>query len=211
MDNKELKNEDSTKPKKLSKNDVMVVFVLGGPGSGKGTQSEKLVKDFGFIHLSAGDLLRAEQQRPDSLYSELIAKTIRDGEIVPSELTIALLEQSMRESGGKRFLIDGFPRKMDQAIKFEEDVIEAHSVLFFDCSEEVMLERLLERGKTSGRADDNIETIQKRFISFKQQSYPVIEYYQKLGKVHSISCEDLPDIVYQKVKNIYNEVFDENQ
>ncbi|CAG8538233.1 3676_t:CDS:2 [Ambispora gerdemannii] len=190
---------------------LVLVRTRGGPGSGKGTQSENLVKDFGFIHLSAGDLLRAEQQRPDSLYGELIDKAIKAGEIVPMEITIVLLEQAMRESGGKRFLIDGFPRKMDQAIKFEEDVVEAHSVLFFDCPEKVMLERLLERGKTSGRADDNLDSIRKRFITFKQQSYPVVEYYQKQSKVHSISCEDSPDTVYQEVKKTFNAEFNENK
>ncbi|KAG9306633.1 hypothetical protein G9A89_004180 [Geosiphon pyriformis] len=200
-----------TSPKKFTKDDVTVVFVLGGPGSGKGTQSENLVKDYGFIHLSAGDLLRAEQQRSGSKYGELIDNCIKSGEIVPMEITIALLEQAMRETGGKRFLIDGFPRAMDQAIKFEEDVVEAHSVLYFDCTEKVMLERLLNRGKTSGRADDNIDTIRKRFKTFLEQSYPVVEYYKNLGKVHSILCDDSPEVVYTRVKKIFNDEFNENK
>ncbi|CAG8454661.1 4322_t:CDS:2 [Ambispora leptoticha] len=190
---------------------LVLVRTRGGPGSGKGTQSENLVKDFGFIHLSAGDLLRIEKERPGSKYGDLIDRLMKAGEIVPMEITIALLEQAMRESGGKRFLIDGFPRKMDQAMKFEEDVVEAHSILYFDCPEEVMLERLLNRGKTSGRVDDNIDSIRKRFITFKQQSYPVVEYYQRQGKVHSISCVDSPELVYQKVKKIFNEEFNENK
>ncbi|KAF9907778.1 hypothetical protein BX616_000336, partial [Lobosporangium transversale] len=100
--------------------DATVIFVLGGPGVGKGTQCANLVRDFGFVHLSAGDLLRAEQERPGSQYGDLIRSYIKEGKIVPMEVTIALLENAMLASGQTRFLIDGFPRKMDQALKFEE-------------------------------------------------------------------------------------------
>jgi hypothetical protein len=100
---------------------------------GKGTQSSLLVEKYNFSHLSAGDLLRAEQERPGSEYGELIQTCIREGTIVPMRVTIKLLENAMRatlesksgsgwEAGKGRFLIDGFPRKMDQALKFEEDV-----------------------------------------------------------------------------------------
>ena len=101
---------------------------------GKGTQCSLLVEKYHFSHLSAGDLLRAEQDRPDSQYGVLIRTCIREGEIVPMEVTIKLLENAMRaalqsksgssgwDAGKGRFLIDGFPRKMDQALKFEEDV-----------------------------------------------------------------------------------------
>jgi len=104
------------------------------PRSGKGTQCTLLVEKYHFSHLSAGDLLRAEQDRPDSQYGDLIRSYIREGQIVPMEVTIKLLENAMRaalqsksgssgwEAGKGRFLIDGFPRKMDQALKFEEDV-----------------------------------------------------------------------------------------
>jgi UMP-CMP kinase len=164
-----------------------VVFVLGGPGSGKGTNCARLVKDFGFVHLSAGDLLREEQERPGSEYGDLIRHHIKEGLIVPKEVTIALLRNAMKASGKTRFLIDGFPRAMDQALKFEEIVVEGKAVLYFECPEEVMLERLLNRGKTSGRADDNIESIRKRFKTFRDTSYPVIEYYEKQNKVFKAS------------------------
>lgn len=127
--------------------DTSVIFVLGGPGAGKGTQCAKLVNEFGFVHLSAGDLLRAERNRKGSPFGELINNYIAEGQIVPMEITIALLHAAMKAStGSKRFLIDGFPRKMDQALKFEEKVCESKFVLFFDCPEEEMLNRLLNRG-----------------------------------------------------------------
>jgi len=98
---------------------------IGGPGTGKGTQSEKLVKDWDFVHLSAGDLLRAEMAREGSQYGELIKKYIQEGEIVPLEITVGLLQNAMHENirhERRKFLIDGFPRKMDQALAFEANV-----------------------------------------------------------------------------------------
>lgn len=109
----------------FNKQKTSVIFVLGGPGAGKGTQCARLVHDYGFVHLSAGDLLRAEQQREGSEYGTMIKEYIKEGRIVPMEVTIKLLEQDIGaavEEGKTRFLVDGFPRKMDQAIKFDEDV-----------------------------------------------------------------------------------------
>jgi UMP-CMP kinase len=135
-------------------------------------------------------LLRAEQKREGSKYGEIINHYIKEGLIVPMEVTIALLEQAMKEAIAegkeKRFLIDGFPRKMDQAVKFEEVVVPSKLVLFFECPEEVMLKRLLKRGESSGRVDDNIESIKKRFAVFADTSMPVIEAYEKQNKVKKV-------------------------
>ncbi|KAI8645236.1 adenylate kinase-domain-containing protein [Parasitella parasitica] len=184
-----------------------VVFVLGGPGAGKGTQCENIKRDYEFVHLSAGDLLREEQKREGSEYGELIQNYIRDGLIVPMEVTIALLRNAMKESFEKekknRFLIDGFPRKMDQAEKFEETVVEPKFVLYFKCSEEVLLKRLLKRGETSGRVDDNIESIQKRFRVFEETSLPVIEAYEKKDKVRQINSEQPIEDVYSEVEKVF--------
>jgi UMP-CMP kinase len=163
----------------FSPKNVTVLFVLGGPGAGKGTQCANLVRDYHFTHLSAGDLLRAEQDRPGSEFGDLIKDYIKDGKIVPMEVTVQLLENAIQDvvkdsEGGKgKFLIDGFPRKMDQALKFEETVCPSRFVLFFDCPEEEMQKRLLNRGKTSGRTDDNAESIKKRFKVFEETSMPV--------------------------------------
>ncbi|ODV60299.1 UMP-CMP kinase, partial [Ascoidea rubescens DSM 1968] len=187
----------------FQENEVSVIFVLGGPGSGKGTQSANLVRDYGFVHLSAGDLLRAEQNNPDSKYGELIAHNIKNGIIVPQEITIALLENAMKkniEIGKKKFLIDGFPRKMDQALTFEASVVKSSLTLFFDCPEAIMLNRLLERGKTSGRSDDNIESINKRFKTFIETSMPVVDYFDKQNKVVKVFCDQPVDAVYSQVK-----------
>ncbi|SPO00816.1 related to UMP-CMP kinase [Cephalotrichum gorgonifer] len=189
--------------------EVTVLFVLGGPGAGKGTQCARLVDRYNFAHLSAGDLLRAEQARPGSEFGALISDCIRNGTIVPMEVTIKLLQNAMddvlaeqQKSGvakgkGGRFLIDGFPRKMDQAIKFEEDVCRAKLVLFYDCPEDVMEKRLLERGKTSGREDDNAESIRKRFRTFVETSMPVVDLYESEGRLVRISAAPPPDAVFK--------------
>lgn len=191
---------------------VSVIFVLGGPGSGKGTQCANLVRDYGFTHLSAGDLLRAEQDRPDSEFGNMIKEYIREGTIVPMEVTVQLLENAMtevvergenegREGKGKgKFLIDGFPRKMDQAEHFESNVCSSEFTLFFDCPESVMQERLLSRGKTSGRADDNAESIKKRFKTFVETSMPVVEYFESKGKVERVPATEGPEQVYSRVR-----------
>ncbi|KAL8731749.1 MAG: hypothetical protein Q9166_003196 [cf. Caloplaca sp. 2 TL-2023] len=191
----------------FSPDKISVIYVLGGPGAGKGTQCANLVRDYGFKHLSAGDLLRAEQDRPDSQFGNMIKEYITDGKIVPMEVTVQLLENAMtediREKGegtASRFLIDGFPRQMDQALKFEESVCPSKFTLFFDCPEDVMQERLINRGKTSGRADDNAESIKKRFRTFVQTSMPVVDYFGKAGKVVKISATKGPDEIYEEVK-----------
>jgi len=202
-------------------NKVTVIFVLGGPGVGKGTQCANLVRDYGFVHLSAGDLLRAEQKREGSEYGKLIQEYIREGKIVPMEVTVKLLENAMRDAlqtpeptpavgwgeGKGRFLIDGFPRQMDQAIKFDEEVCLSSFVLFFTCTEEVMLQRLLERGKTSGREDDNAESIKKRFRTFEETSMPVVDYYRKQNKVVEVDSTKTVEEVYADVRKAVDDRF----
>ncbi|KAJ5120594.1 adenylate kinase [Penicillium bovifimosum] len=194
---------------RFSPNDVTVVFFLGGPGSGKGTQSANLVKSYGFTHLSAGDLLRAEQVRSGSQYGDLIRDYIREGKIVPMEVTVALLSNAMAETlstsppaaGTKaRFLIDGFPRKLDQAVFFEETVCPSELVLFLDCPESVMETRLLKRGETSGRDDDNAASIRKRFHTFVETSMPVVEDFRKKDKVVTVKADLSPEEVSRLVQ-----------
>ncbi len=186
------------------KDEALVIFVLGGPGAGKGTQCANIVRDYGFKHLSAGDLLREEQDRPDSEFGSYIKEEIKEGRIVKMEVTIQLLENAMTHSisteGNRKFLIDGFPRKMDQATKFEEVVVPSKFTLFFDCDEKTMHERLIGRGKTSGRADDNEESIKKRFKTFVETSMPVVEYFEKEGRVVKVDATKSVNEVYEKVK-----------
>jgi len=181
---------------------VKVVFVLGGPGSGKGTQCANIVEHFGYTHLSAGDLLRAEI-KSGSENGTMIQNMITEGKIVPSEVTIKLLQRAMLESEYDKFLIDGFPRNEENRAAFERVTkIVPEFVLFFDCAEEEMELRLLNRNQ--GRVDDNIETIRKRFKVFVESSLPVIEYYSSRGKVRKIDAGRSVEEVFEAVKSIFS-------
>ena len=164
--------------------------MLGGPGAGKGTQCEMIVKTFGYCHLSAGDLLRAEQAS-GTQEGEIIKTFIKEGKIVPVEVTVRLLKKAMEQSGNDKFLIDGFPRNannVDGWISVMGDSVDVQFVLFLDCPEAEMEKRLLERGKTSGRSDDNIESIKKRFKTYMDETTAVIKAYDAQGKVRKIDA-----------------------
>eukprot|EP00983_Pelagomonas_calceolata_P064947 1148378-Pelagomonas_calceolata.AAC.1 len=171
----------------------------------------------GVVHLSAGDLLRAAAAS-GSPEGNKIAEIMKEGKLVPLETTIGLLKKAMAEQQGKCFLIDGFPRAQNQATKFEEDIGLPGAVLFFDCPEEEMEKRLLKRGETSGRSDDNTvhgaiqgasgkrslfslpaEAIKKRFKTFVEESKPVQGYYEAKGLAKVISAVPPPDDVFQEV------------
>eukprot|EP00735_Rhodelphis_limneticus_P001709 TRINITY_DN12373_c0_g1::TRINITY_DN12373_c0_g1_i1::g.4971::m.4971 TRINITY_DN12373_c0_g1::TRINITY_DN12373_c0_g1_i1::g.4971 ORF type:complete len:198 (-),score=57.31,sp/P15700/KCY_YEAST/53.23/6e-64,ADK/PF00406.17/3.4e-47,AAA_17/PF13207.1/1.9e-09,AAA_18/PF13238.1/6.8e-09,AAA_33/PF13671.1/3.3e-05,Thymidylate_kin/PF02223.12/0.22,Thymidylate_kin/PF02223.12/0.97,AAA_19/PF13245.1/0.086,AAA_28/PF13521.1/0.092,SRP54/PF00448.17/0.11,Zeta_toxin/PF06414.7/0.27,Cytidylate_kin2/PF13189.1/1.5,Cytidylate_kin2/PF1 len=179
-----------------------VVFVLGGPGAGKGTQCAKLVEKYGFRHLSAGDLLR-DAAKSGTAQGEMLSALMKEGKIVPGHITIGLLRDEMEKQPEKIYLIDGFPREMQQALDFESQICPCRFTLFFDCPEEVMEKRLLERGLTSGRADDNIETIKKRFRTFLETSIPVVEMLEKQDRVRKVSATSTPDEVFESILGFF--------
>uniref|UniRef100_A0A182VQI3 UMP-CMP kinase n=1 Tax=Anopheles minimus TaxID=112268 RepID=A0A182VQI3_9DIPT len=189
-----------------------VVFVLGPPGSGKGTQCEKIVKEFGYTHLSAGDLLREERNREGSEFGALIEDNIKNGRIVPVEITCALLENAMNKTiqatGNDRFLIDGFPRNEDNLQGWTSkmaDKVEQQFVLFFECSEQQCTERCLKRGESSGRSDDNAESLKKRFNTYINDTVAIIKHYEELQLVKKIDASASPDAVFEHVKTIFGE------
>jgi UMP-CMP kinase len=158
------KKSSDTSPSSTSDEPLFrVVFVLGGPGAGKGTQCQLLSDNLHWAHLSAGDLLRAERQKEGSELADIINSNISAGKIVPSEITVQLIKNAMvdlrKTSGQTKFLIDGFPRSEGNVNAWKEVVggaADVELVLFFECPEDVLTSRLLERGKTSGRSDDSI-------------------------------------------------------
>ncbi|ENN77885.1 hypothetical protein D910_05855 [Dendroctonus ponderosae] len=183
-----------------------VVFVLGGPGAGKGTQCQKIVEHFGYVHLSAGDLLREERNKPGSQYGELIETYIKEGKIVPVEITCSLLERAIEESGKKNFLVDGFPRNqnnLDGWNKVMADKVNLQFVLFFDCPLEICTARILKRGATSGRVDDNIESLKKRFNTYSTETKPIIEHYAKQNLVKTIDATRPAEEVYKEVESLF--------
>eukprot|EP00127_Corallochytrium_limacisporum_P000614 Clim_evm13s22 gene=Clim_evmTU13s22 len=187
--------------------DQRVIFVIGGPGAGKGTQAEKIVEEYGLSHLSAGDLLRAEVAKGTEL-GTMIDGIVKEGKLVDQEVTITLLRNAMRERkspSNPGFIIDGFPRDTSQGIAFESNVVKSELLLFFECGEETMEKRLLKRGETSGRSDDNIEAIKKRFKTFMEQSLPVVDHYG--DKVVKINAERGVDEIFADVKDVLDPIF----
>ena len=183
------------KPKKT------VVFVLGGPGAGKGTNCEKIVAKYGYTHLSAGDLLREERQSKSGL-AEMIETYITEGKIVPAEVTVGLLRKAMEKSSNDKFLVDGFPRDVDNLKCWEEkmsDLANVRFLLYLSCPQDIMRNRLLERGKTSGRSDDNEASIKKRFETYENQTRPIIDHFRKLGKVREVDSNRDQDKVFVDV------------
>ncbi|CAK4685845.1 hypothetical protein LEN26_001142 [Aphanomyces euteiches] len=180
-----------------------VLFVLGGPGSGKGTQCAKIVSQFGFVHLSAGDLLR-EERASGSPNGDMIDRMIREGAIVPVKVTLDLIRKAMVASGRDLFLIDGFPRNFDNLEGWEAEMtdVDVAGVLFYDCPEEEMERRLLERGKTSGRTDDNIDAIRKRFKTYLDSTMPIIEHFAAKDQVFRISAIPPPDVVFEETSKV---------
>ena len=197
-----------TAPKKTASEDLSLVFVLGGPGSGKGTNCERIAKEYGYKHLSTGDLLRAEVKSGSALGKELDA-VMKTGGLVDSSMMLKILKGAMTEGNTKpvagRYLIDGYPRAMDQIASFEAGICQPTFVLAFDAKEEVLEARLLNRGKASGRADDqNVEAIRARFKTFSEQSAPVITHYAALGKVRKLNSERAVGAVYNDCKPFFD-------
>ncbi|XP_071154908.1 uncharacterized protein [Mytilus edulis] len=177
-----------------------VVFVLGGPGSGKGTQCKKIVEKFGYTHLSTGDLLRAEVAS-GSAQGKKLTEIMEKGELVPLETVLMLLKDNMiaRAPNSRGFLIDGYPREMEQGVRFEDEVRESDFLLYFNVSEETMTSRLLGRAQTSGRVDDNEETIKQRLKTFSENKNAIMEYYSKGNKMEMITAEKSVDEVFAEV------------
>jgi len=185
-----------------------VVFVLGGPGSGKGTQCARISEDFKWVHLSAGDLLRAERAKGSEL-GDQIDHHIKNGTIVPVEITCSLLENAMiaNKDVTNDFLIDGFPRNKDNLDGWQRQMAAKTNVkftLFFDCTEEICTERCLQRGMAgSGRTDDNIESLRKRFVTNKESTMPIVDHFEEKGLLRKIDATRSPDEVYDDVKALF--------
>jgi len=188
----------------------IIIFILGGPGVGKGTQCLRLARELNFAHISVGEILRDEKNNPNSTNRELIEKHMKAGTIVPPKVAIDLLNLTMdgyMANGQTKFLVDGFPRDMAQATEFEK-IFQHRLVLFFDGSREILLARLLNRGKTSGRPDDNREIFNRRMQGFLDDTMPVIEYFRAKGNVIRINCDGPLDEGYYVVKDVVQKVLD---
>ncbi len=180
------------------------IILFGPPGSGKGTQAEKLIDKYKLVHISTGDLLRAEIAANSTLGQE--AKSFMDaGKLVPDEVVIGMISKKLDENttaGG--FIFDGFPRTIAQAEALDK-LLNAKKypitrVLSLQVSEPELIKRLLNRGKTSGRSDDQDEsTVRNRLDEYRKKTFPVADYYDKQHKLSNIAGEGSIDEIFSRL------------
>nr|XP_006113822.1 adenylate kinase isoenzyme 1-like [Pelodiscus sinensis] len=177
----------------------VIVFVIGGPGSGKGVQCERLAAKYDFQHLGMGNLLREEAGRPTG-QGRQIKDIMMKGALVPLGFVLDLLNANLLKSEeAKGFLIDGFPRELNQAKEFENVVGRPPNiVIVLDCSTETMIQRLLLRGQTGTRADDNEATVRQRLGTHYSLCEPVVAYYQQKNLLRNILGEEPEDAIFTK-------------
>lgn len=180
------------------------LILFGPPGSGKGTQSEKLIAKYGFKHLSTGDLLRSEKAAQTTL--GLQAKSFMDkGQLVPDEVVIGMISSALdANTQAKGFLFDGFPRTEAQAEALDKLLTQKNAeisvVLALLVSEDELMKRLLNRGLTSGRSDDTNEAVIKNRIAvYQKETTTVADYYDRFNKVVYLKGEGTVDEIFNSL------------
>lgn len=183
---------------------MLNIVLFGPPGAGKGTQSEKLIAKYGLTHLSTGDLFRKHLGEGTDL-GILAKKFMDEGHLVPDEVVISMVEDKINNSmDSKGFIFDGFPRTTAQAEALDT-MLEKHGMIIsgmiaLDVPQEILKERIKERGKTSNRADDqNEEKINTRIQVYLNETLPVAEYYNEQGKLKNINGVGEIDAIFQEI------------
>lgn len=189
---------------------MLNIIIFGAPGSGKGTQSENLIKKYNLAHISTGDVLRAEMKNGTEL-GKLAETYISKGELVPDDVVIGMLANVLdakKDVAGVIF--DGFPRTIPQGEALDKMLKERGQdvsvVVSLEVDEPELIDRLIKRGQQSGRSDDNLETIKSRLDVYKNQTSPLKDHYKKTGKLASIkgkgSVENIFDLIVEAVDKV---------
>ncbi|KAK6306771.1 hypothetical protein J4Q44_G00236960 [Coregonus suidteri] len=185
-----------------------IIFVIGGPGSGKGTQTAKIASHYRFECVSVGEILRNQllHHASSDRKWELIAKIIANGELAPQETTIEELKQQfIKQQGAKGFIVDGFPREIAQAFTFEEQIGSPDLVILLACSNQQLRQRLEQRAAQQGRPDDNTHAIEKRLETFKHNIPPIAKYYQERALIVRIDANREEDDIFTDISAIVKE------
>ena len=185
---------------------MLNIVIFGAPGSGKGTQSDKLIEHYNLFHISTGDVLRDNIRRGTEL-GQIAKGFIDQGQLVPDALIIDILAQVLDENKEKAqegVIFDGFPRTIPQAEALEQLLAERgtqiDAVVGLEVPEEELIKRLLLRGQMSGRADDNEETARKRLEVYHNQTSPLKAYYEEQGKYRAINGLGTIDGIFELIK-----------
>lgn len=180
------------------------IVIFGGPGSGKGTQSEKLIDRLGLTHISTGDVLRREIAAGSEL-GKIADSYISGGNLIPDDLMVRILASEVDRLAptSKGFIFDGFPRTIPQAVALadmlEERGEKVHAVIGLEVPDEVLVERLIERGKVSGRSDDNADTIRQRLQVYHSTTSPLREHYIGKGLYRAIHGLGTIDEIFDRI------------
>jgi adenylate kinase len=182
---------------------MLNVVIFGPPGAGKGTQSNKLIEKYGFVHISTGDLFRAHIKGQTALGKKVIEYT-NNGILVPDEITIAMLKEEVdRNPGASGFLFDGFPRTVAQAEaldRFMGSINTAiHRVVSLEVSEKELRDRIAKRKAIENRADDEEEKLNKRITEYFSKTVHVLPYYEKQGRLARINGVGAIDTIFSEV------------
>ena len=184
---------------------MLNIVIFGAPGSGKGTQSDKIIAEYGVEHISTGDVLRAEIKAGSEL-GKTAAAYINDGKLVPDSLIIDILASVLDSKGKdiKGVIFDGFPRTIAQAEALNKMLAErgqqVSTVIGLEVDDAELIKRIIARGKTSGRADDNEATAKKRLETYYSQTLPLKDFYVKEGKYAKIQGVGSIDAIYADIK-----------
>lgn len=185
---------------------MLNIVITGAPGSGKGTQSDLIVKEYGLYHISTGDMLRAEIKAGSEIgkKAEII---INEGKLVPDDVMIEMLHKTvLNHSDAKGIIFDGFPRTVAQAEALDKMLADmgekVNILLVMNVEHQTLVKRLIERGKTSGRADDNLETIEKRLKVYTENTLPVIEFYKATGRLTEADNNSTVEACFNQIKVI---------
>ena len=191
---------------------MLNIVMFGAPGSGKGTQSEVLIKTSGLFHISTGDVLRDHIKRGTAL-GKTAQEYINQGQLIPDELMVNILASVMddnKEVAAKGVIFDGFPRTIPQAEALEEMLqqrgTKVSAVIGLDVPEEILIGRLLNRGKESGRSDDNLETITSRLEVYNNQTAPLKAFYAQKGLLHMVQGTGGAEVVFERVRKVIEAV-----
>lgn len=180
------------------------LVVFGAPGSGKGTQSARLIDEYGLYHISTGELLRDHIAR-DTQLGRVANEYISKGHLIPDNLMIDILEHTLESNPetSEGVIFDGFPRTIEQAKALNEMLAKrgskVHAVVGLEVEDDELVDRLLKRGLESGRSDDNLETINNRLEVYNKQTSPLREYYQNEGKYHGIKGSGSIDEIFNSI------------
>lgn len=184
---------------------MLNIVIFGAPGSGKGTQSEKLIEKYHLTHISTGEILRNEIEH-DTQLGQLANKYMSEGQLVPDEVVIDILDGLLENNPDSvGFIFDGFPRTSKQGEALDKMLSKKDQhinvVLSLEVKDEELTDRLVKRGEISGRSDDTPETIKSRLKVYYGQTSPLKEYYAKQGNLAMIDGMGTVDDIFSRIEN----------